>query len=269
MFLSKIQIKGFRGIKDLSVNFDSKVNVIIGENGCCKSALIDAIRILYNFGNPKKDIYIETKDFFVNKSNQERQDNIEISYEFKGLSTEQKGAFYEFMVITDNADNDYAKVVLKFEFREGKYPLSDYYTGEIEGQKADYKAFELFQHYYLDALRDSTKDLLTSKRNILGDLVLRIIAKNSSREDIDKIIQRANRKLLKKDEVIQARGHVNKNLEQIYKTDAANVIGLRIDNPKAENFINTLKPYLPHDLNNLEGDGFELTHNSLGFNNLI
>mgnify|MGYP005609914577 CR=1 FL=1 len=33
MYLSKIYIKNFRGIKELLVEFDKKLNVIIGANG--------------------------------------------------------------------------------------------------------------------------------------------------------------------------------------------------------------------------------------------
>lgn len=46
MYLSKINIKNFRGIENLTVNFNDKINIIIGENGSCKSALIDAFVLL-------------------------------------------------------------------------------------------------------------------------------------------------------------------------------------------------------------------------------
>ena len=37
MYLSKIYIKNFRGIKELLVKFDKKLNVIIGANGQLKN----------------------------------------------------------------------------------------------------------------------------------------------------------------------------------------------------------------------------------------
>lgn len=43
MFLRKIYIKNFRGIKELSVEFDKKLNVIIGANGRLKTSVMDAI----------------------------------------------------------------------------------------------------------------------------------------------------------------------------------------------------------------------------------
>ncbi|MES2560864.1 MAG: AAA family ATPase, partial [Bacteroidota bacterium] len=53
MYLSKVIIQNFKGIKSQEFAFDSKLNIIIGENGSHKTALIDAIRLLYNLGNPK------------------------------------------------------------------------------------------------------------------------------------------------------------------------------------------------------------------------
>lgn len=269
MYLSKINIKNFRGIENLTVNFNDKINIIIGENGSCKSALIDAIRILYNFSNQRKEIYVENKDFFIDKNTGNIKGNIELTYEFKGLDPEQQGAFYEFLVIENDPVKTYAKVVLKYEYREDKSPYLDYFTGIIEGQKADYRNFELFQHYYLDALRDSTKDLLNSKNNILDKLIMRTVLNNGTRSNFENIIETANRELLKQPEVIKSKIDVNDNLDSIFKTNVLNKIGLRLDDPKAEPFINSIKPYLPFDGLNLEGKGLELQQNSLGHNNLI
>lgn len=56
MYLSKIYIKNFRGIKKLMVTFDKDLNVIIGANGQLKTSLIDAIRLFYCWGEPNRDL---------------------------------------------------------------------------------------------------------------------------------------------------------------------------------------------------------------------
>ncbi|MCP9750537.1 ATP-dependent endonuclease [Ferruginibacter sp. HRS2-29] len=270
MYLANLEIQNFRGINKLNIQFDKSLNIIIGENGSFKSAIIDAIRILYNFSNTKKDIYLENKDFHVDSRTHILQENIEIKYQFKDLSIEQQGAFYEFLIFGEKAEDTFAQVVLKFQYRENKNPLSSYYTGLIEGQKADYQNFELFQHYYLDALRDSTRDLLNAKNNILGKLVMRRVNKEGSKKKYEDIIETANKALLDQSAVKQAKDNVNTNLEAIYKTGTTNnKIGLRLDEPKAEPFINTIKPFLPFNIESLEGIGLELQQNSLGHNNLI
>lgn len=276
MYLSYLSIKNYRGIEFLEVDFDSNINIIIGENGCNKSAVIDAIRLLYNLGEPIRDISVSLSDFHEKASKEgdeikiETAKQITITYHFKGLTNAQKGAFYEYMVIDpkDNK-NDFAKITLKYEDKKGKYPHFTYSTGDVEGQRADYKTFELFQHYYLGALRDSTKDLLNSRSNILGRVVKRFVGRKGTEADIEQILKTANDELLERDEVKQTREGVNRNLAGIFKSFDDNKIGLQIEQSKIEYIVNAIKPFLPHNRDTLKDEGFNLWQNSLGYNNLI
>lgn len=276
MYLSKITIDNFKGIEHLEVNFSPKTNIIIGENGRCKSALIDAIRLLYNIGEPIREISVSKEDFhdkiIVNPSggfSSQKADLIRICYEFEGLSDEQKGAFYEYMVVDPaRSGKDYAKVEIQYR-QDKKYPLFSYKTGNIDGQKADINTFRLFQHYYLSALRDSTKDLLNVRNNILGKVIKRLVERNDSEEAIKDIIREANSKLLEREEVVSTRNSINSNLDNIYKNVDRSQIGLHIEQSRIEYIVNVIKPYLPHDWQNHSLEGFQLWQNSLGFNNLI
>jgi len=276
MYLAKIKIENYKGIELVETDFDPKLNIIIGENGCGKSAIIDAIRLLYNIGEPIRELSVSTDDFhqkiIENAGSKVIQKSalITITYVFKGLSTAQKGAFYEYMVIDPNKiEEDYAKISISYEDKDGKYPYFSYNTGNIDGQKADYKTFELFQHYYLGALRDSTRDLLSTKNNILGKVIRRFVKRENSEADIEQIIKDANSQLLARDEVKNTRDGVNTNLENIFKKVIDNKIGLRIEEAKTEYIVNAIKPYLPHDRIKLVDEGFHLWQNSLGLNNLI
>ncbi len=276
MYLAKIKIENYKGIELVETEFDPKLNIIIGENGCGKSAVIDAIRLLYNVGEPIRELSVSSDDFHKKEVDNagtkiiQKATLITITYTFKGLSTSQKGAFYEYMVISPTEkEEDYAKVSISYEEKGGKYPCFSYNTGSINGQKADYKTFELFQHYYLGALRDSTRDLLSTRNSILGKVIRRFVKRENSEEDIEKIIKDANSKLLSRDEVKNTRDGVNTNLENIFKKVIDNKIGLRIEDAKTEYIVNAIKPYLPHDRTTLIDDGFHLWQNSLGFNNLI
>ena len=100
MYLSKIYIKNFRGIKELLVEFDKNLNVIIGANGQLKTSLMDAIRLFYSWGEPNRDIEITKEDFFVEITQNVNgtkmvtpSTRIDICYLFEGLSLEQEGAF--------------------------------------------------------------------------------------------------------------------------------------------------------------------------------
>jgi putative ATP-dependent endonuclease of OLD family len=275
MYLSKITIINYKGIENLVVCFSPEINIIIGENGSCKSALVDAIRLLYNLGEPIKEIVVGKEDFFEKISltsgvlNISKKELIKVGYEFRGLSPEQKGAFYEYMVVDpDNADNDYAKIELQYK-QDQRYPIFTYNTGNIEGQKADTNTFRLFQHYYLSALRDSTKDLLNTRNNILGRVIKRLVDRKDSEEEIKNIIKKANKELLERDEVTSTRDSINSNLNTIYKNINQSQIGLQIEQSRIEYIVNVIKPFLPHDWQKQSDEGFHLWQNSLGFNNLI
>lgn len=252
----------YKGIKNLEVNFQKNINVIIGENGSCKTALIDAIRLLYSLGEQQRDLYVSVDDFHLGET------VITISYLFSDLTTDQKGAFYEYLVLGDSEERDLAKITISYK-KENQRVFFSFYTGEVEGQRADTSTFQYFIHYYLGALRDSTKDLLTSRNSILGSLINRQVERNKSQENYETLIRTANQDLLKLKEVTDSQQSINANLSKIYKQSIENQIGLRIEDSKTENIVNIIKPYLPHDLVTLAGDGFNLKQNSLGFNNLI
>lgn len=276
MYLAKIKIENYKGIELIETEFDPKLNIIIGENGCGKSAIIDAIRLLYNVGEPVRELSVSFDDFHqkvINNSGEnivQRSTIICITYFFKGLSNAQKGAFYEYMVIDPNEfEEDYAKISISYEDKDGKYPYFSYNTGIIDGQKADYKTFELFQHYFLGALRDSTRDLLSTRNNILGKVIKRFVNREKSEAHFEQILKDANSQLLAREEVKNTRDGVNTNLENIFKKVIDNKIGLRIEEARTEYIVNAIKPYLPHNRETLTDKGFHLWQNSLGLNNLI
>jgi putative ATP-dependent endonuclease of OLD family len=276
MYLSRIKIKNYKGIEELDVDFDPSINVFIGENGSFKSAVIDAIRLLYNIGEPIRSISVSDDDFHERVSTSggttslETENVISINYEFKGLSRTQKGAFYEYIVIdAANSDNDYATITLTYTRSDSRYPKFSIGCGINGDHRPDYQSFDLFQHYYLGALRDSTKDLLNTRSNILGKVIKKHIDREDSEEEIKEIISNANNELLKRKEVTSTRDGVNNNLSEIFKSYSDNKIGLQIEQSKSEYIVNAIKPFLPHDQSTLTGEGFNLWQNSLGYNNLI
>lgn len=271
MYLATINIKNYKGISSLSINFDPKLNIVIGENGCHKTAVIDAIRLMYSLGNHKRELYVNHEDFFFDTKTSSQSKRIELQYIFKGLSSAEKGALYEYLVINpSNSLEEHAQITLMYELQNKSYPKFSYFTGATQEQKADQGTFDIFQHYYLGALRDSTTDLLNVKTNMLGSVIKRLVERASSEEHFKEIIQTANSSLLSRPEVKNTRQSINIHLNEIFKISNDNSIGLRIEeSSRIESIVNVIKPYLPHDKNSLIDEGFNLWQNSLGFNNLI
>lgn len=273
MYLSKIYISNFRGIKELIVEFDKKLNVIIGANGQLKTSLIDAIRLFYAWGEPNRDIGITKDDFYVevrkNEDNvtvTEQSKRIDIVYLFEGLSDQQEGAFYQYLNIQEN-DTIAARVHLWFEMREKGRIYSSYITGKKDNNiKADWDTFHYFHPYYLGALRDSTRDLMNTRNNLLGRVIKRKIDRANSEDQVRSIVDSANRQLLERQEVRDTQTGINDNLNKIIRTNSQDV-ELHIEQNRIEYIVNIIKPFLPYST--AGQDGFILTQNSLGYNNLI
>ena len=136
MYLSKIYIKNFRGIKELLVEFDKNLNVIIGANGQLKTSLMDAIRLFYTWGEPNRDIEISKEDFYVEVTQKvdgtttiTPTSRIDIYYLFEGLSAQQEGAFYQYLERKDDGTM-VARIHLSFEIKEKDRIYSSYITGK-------------------------------------------------------------------------------------------------------------------------------------------
>ena len=67
MYISKITIRNFRAFDNsgITATFKKGVNAVIGENNCGKSALIDALRLVFAATIYHKDIYFNFSDFHV------------------------------------------------------------------------------------------------------------------------------------------------------------------------------------------------------------
>ena len=273
MYLSKIYIKNFRGIKELLVEFDKNLNVIIGANGQLKTSLMDAIRLFYSWGEPNRDIVITKEDFYVEitqNTNGTKTVNpstkIDIYYLFEELSLQQEGAFYQYLDRKDDGTM-VARVHLSFEIKEQGRIYSSYITGKEEnGLRADWDTFHYFHPYYLGALRDSTRDLMSTRNNLLGRVIKRKIDRAGSEEDVKGIVNTANDQLLLRQEVKETQTGINDNLNQINRSDLQDV-ELHIEQNRIEYIVNIIKPFLPFSKDNK--NGFVLTQNSLGYNNLI
>ena len=273
MYLSKIYIKNFRGIKELLVEFDKKLNVIIGANGQLKTSLMDAIRLFYAWGEPNRDIEITKEDFHVDITQNDdgtktivQSTKIDICYQFEGLSAQQEGAFYQYLDWKDDGTM-IARVHLSFEMKEKGRIYSSYITGKEENAlRADWNTFHFFHPYYLGALRDSTRDLMSTRNNLLGRVIKRKIDRAGSEDDVKSIVDNANNQLLQRQEVRETQSGINDNLNQINSSDLNNV-ELHIEQNRIEYIVNIIKPFLPYSQN--DTNGFVLTQNSLGYNNLI
>lgn len=185
MYLKSLHIKNFRGIENLDMNFHPDINVIIGPNGVCKTAVIDAIRLFFQLGDMDNEarLLVREEDFHRKEMEDEkgniifkRLEPIEFIYIFDCIEGTQLGAYkaYEYL----DEDNELkARVRLSYTINKGRvtYTIA---AGSPESEThPDPNTYSLFRLYYLEALRDSTRRLLSTKNNLLGRVISRKIAR--------------------------------------------------------------------------------------------
>lgn len=276
MYLKMLEIRNFRGIENLKVKFHENINVIIGPNGVCKTAVIDAIRLFFQLGDIDSEnrLPIREEDFHRKKTKDDKGDiifkrlePIELIYVFDGIEGSQLGAYKDYEFIDDDGKIR-ARVRLSYNISKGRVTYSVTAGSPKAETRPDQNTYSLFRLYYLEALRDSTRRLLTTKNNLLGRVISRKISNEPEAEKRYKdIVTEANKALLEQQEVKDTKKGINDNLGRILKGNE-NVVDLKIEQDKVEYIVNVIKPFLPKSSQN-DFEGFKLWQNSLGFNNLI
>jgi len=170
MYLSKFHIRGYRSIKELDLNFNKGVNIIIGENNSGKTAIIDALRVCLSYGNQFRDIYIDKdRDFYIEEENQ-LNDAKEIRFDliFEIDNPFEASVFTDF--ISQHPQNKEEQTIqLHFRYyyekrNDKKFLRWSVWGGDNEGQIVPPEALQLLSFTYLGPLRDAVQKLRPNSR---------------------------------------------------------------------------------------------------------
>ncbi|WFO16596.1 AAA family ATPase [Cellulophaga baltica 4] len=166
MFLEKLNIKNFRGIKELNLNFNSSVNIIIGENNAGKSAIIDALRICLSIGKQWKDIGVKNdEDFHINVNELNAAlEPIEFGLIFK-IETPRDREYFQSLLWQnpDNPDDLNLQIQARYSLEtnpKGNQVLRwDVWGGQNPGQRIKPEEAQLLFYSYLEPLRNAELEL--------------------------------------------------------------------------------------------------------------
>ncbi|WP_299621035.1 AAA family ATPase [uncultured Tenacibaculum sp.] len=298
MFLEKLNIKNFRGIKELNLNFNSSVNIIIGENNAGKSAIIDALRICLSIGKQWKDIGIKNdEDFHINVNEiNSPLEPIEFGLVFK-IETPQDREYFQ-SLLWQNPD-DPTDVNLQIQARysletnpKGNLVLRwDIWGGQNPGQRIKPEEAQLLFYSYLEPLRNAELELRPyAKGNKVTSLFKEMtkyekINEAGENEEVELNIDKKNQLANTLQDVIQDRdwtgvvktgeSFVNEHLEKADIRKKESRVHLKLLEYKYDNIVKgvlTRKPVYEEEL--LNGDFtqqkyFDISQNGLGENNLI
>ena len=270
MYLKEMNIKNFRSIKDLSLNFSPGINILIGENNAGKTTIIDALRICLGYRD-QDGLRVAKNDFHISK-NDDILKPIEFDLSFKKNKEEETGYFIELY----NPEKDTLDLHFRFSLKKyNKYERihSEVWGGENEGSNIPSEVFHSFIPVYLGALRDAERYLKPGRYNQLGDLIIGLdethITKDYTPEEM---VEQLNKNIedSKFTEYIKKvnKKYIANHLDKItFEEDSTlNILPLDQD---FEEVSKNLKIKLPLTKDKNNEKYLELYQNGLGHNNLI
>lgn len=92
MYIAQLTIQGYKNTREKStIQFNKGLNVLLGENGCGKTAVINALRLL--FREPESNYACSLDDFYCSLDRSYAADTIEIDALLTGLTEDEKITF--------------------------------------------------------------------------------------------------------------------------------------------------------------------------------
>lgn len=274
MFLSKLRIKGYKVFNDeFFIRFNKGLTVLIGENGCGKSAIIDSIRLLLNedeFGR----IGISDSHFHrpIDKAASEGgAESIEVYGTFNSLNEKQQIAYLPWL---DASDNTTAYLNKKIDNKTNPRGYFDHTTwgGESISGIFEQELINAISCIYLPPLRDATSKLEAYRGSRLSRLFRKDKPKKGDpKHPIEQKIEDFNKALLTDDTI----SNVDKSIKKYLKESLGTFLGqdalIQFSEVKFDRIIERLRIlFYPKISNSTNPELFrEISENSLGYNNIL
>ncbi|MCX5309041.1 AAA family ATPase [Streptomyces sp. NBC_00160] len=164
MYLRQLGIKNFRSCYDIKVDFQPDITLLVGENNCGKSNVIEALRLATTPLNRRATRWFDEVDLSHGREGQEAQ----FRATYDGLSAAQRAHYISALDVESN-QAAYTTTYKRDEVRQQMRPTVT--AGPVDGQDAEPDKRDQIAHVYLAPLRDAQRELDSSD----GNRLLRII----------------------------------------------------------------------------------------------
>ena len=269
MHLSHIEIKNFRSLKNLRVELQRGLNVLVGRNNTGKTSLLHAIRHALGLSASRGDVlWLDRDDFFKEAPNDPVERAISVVLTFADLSEEQRAYFFE-IVDFNLADVQRSTAIIRFEasWPKGKRQASIKRTGgpqSSEPHEVPTSLLESLPITFLPALRDAEAYLAPGYRGRLA-VLLRDLAERPGGEAKDQILnifKAANQALEERPLMSETVASLQSTTKELAGSDYSSS-AIKAAPAEFEKILRTLQ---------VEMDGSAvggLAANGLGYNNLL
>ncbi|MBS9834200.1 AAA family ATPase [Vibrio parahaemolyticus] len=276
MYLSNLKAEGFRCFsKEFNIQLTDGLNVIVGENGAGKTAIISAIRQLFH--DSESGIYSVTSDDFFSPfvARGKTASSFSISAEFDGLDVGDKVAFLPWVGASNTA-----LLNLQAENKEirGRFKKV-IWGGKSKSSLFDPELLDLIQCIYLPPLRDAESKLSNGRQSRLSKLLKALNRKQLKQCKKDNELHPLESKLKEFNESLAGDEKLGiKDANKLITENLTNAIGhyfgqntsIQFAESDFTKIAESLTLLFFPDLSVEDQELFrELNQNSLGYNNLL
>jgi putative ATP-dependent endonuclease of OLD family len=273
MYLESLDIEGYKNFRDhFEIKFSKDLNVLVGENGVGKSAVIDAIRLLLLEDEFGRNL-VSDSDFHTPFAKpKEPVEFFQIHGIFNNLSREESVAFLPWL-----DENDKATLTLHVQNKptpRGRFKW-ELWGGVSRSSMFERELFDTIHCVYLPPLRDAEAKLREGKGSRLARLLRSLNKKvldQGKDHPLEKVVKDFNKNLAEQDQSIK---NANRLIQDRLKEVLGDVFGqdalIQYSETNFNRIVENLRLLFYPDLKTTpEPDMFRsLDQNSLGYNNLL
>lgn len=278
MHISELKIEGYRAFGTESVvKLNKGLTVLVGENGCGKSTVIDALRLLL-----LEDEYgrsgVSPSDFYraIDKpASSKGADRIAIQCRFGELQTAESVAFLPWLDALEPNQASLSLVIENKQNDRGKFKRT-IWGGASSSAAFEWALMDAIDCIYLPALRDAEDKLGAYKGSRLARVLknLRGDQKPGTLHPLEKKANDFNDQLLKEEAIQKANDGIRKYLRQSLGAVLGQDALIQFSEVSFDRIVERLRllfyPKVPASGTDHPRNLFrELRENSLGYNNLL
>ncbi|WP_111811608.1 ATP-dependent nuclease [Acinetobacter soli] len=276
MYIKKLSIIGYRCFSEpFEIKFREGLNVIVGENGAGKTAIINSFRQL--FIDTESGSYNVTIDDFNKPFNVASKvvDSFKIKVEFDNLENFEPIAFLQW---SDAANNVILNLeVLNKELR-GRFKKF-FWGGNSKSSQFDIELFDKIHCIYLPPLRDAESKLVNGRQSRLSKLLkfievdtLKACKKDGKQHPLEKKFKDFNQSLISEPDSSIRRANeliADHLLKAVGQNFSQSTHIQFVENEFSKIVENLRLIFFPKITTNEENQFRDLCQNSLGYNNLL
>lgn len=269
MYISQLRIEGYKNAKqESSIILNKGLNILVGENGSGKTAIINALRLILR-ENESNTAFSED-DFYCSLDKNSRANEVKITADFSNLSEDERITFLTWC----GADFDaHLHLLISENSSRLGYFKRKYWGGNSSASIFEEDTFDRIECIYLPPLRDAETKLANTRRSRLAMLLKKKYGDNTNslvesvKKFNDAIIENVDGKYAEIDSV---KTSINTKIKESLGNELGQSVNLQFSETTFNKIIENIKMVFSPKIDETDITKFrDLTTNSLGYNNLL